>query len=409
MKKYLLLTAVLMSGTTLAMAASPEDPAPQPEPRTKIRIAPRARIAAAPGTMAYAMAYGDESMGGSYLGVDIAEITPERVSALKLKEERGVEIKNVDQDAPAGKAGLKTGDVILDLNGQRVEGEEGLRRMLRETPGGRTVTLGIWRDGALQQIKVTPASKKEYMSKIYKEKMKDMKEWKFATPEPMIAPRVEIPRIEMPAIDVVVRSYSRTTGMMVDNLTPQLGEFFGVKSGEGVLVRSVEKGSVAEASGLKAGDVIVKVDDERISDRNDFNRAMRRKEGKTNIGIIREKREQTVNMNIPPRRTPKGDDESFLRFPDLERGFETQDFEFAPSDFDFDFDFDDMAPGYDRVALPKRIGPAFAFAAPLALPKMEVEDPNIDMIEINDDAPSPFADHDDDQCPDDSGIQVMRF
>ncbi len=398
-----------MGSTTLMMAATPEDPTPQVEPRTKIRIAPRARIAATPGAMAYAMAYGDESMGGSYLGVDIAEITSDRVAALKLKEERGVEIKNVDQDAPAGKAGLKTGDVILDFNGQRVEGEEGLRRMLRETPGGRTVTLGIWRDGAAQQVKVTPASKKQYMAKIYKEKMKDMKEWKYTTPEPMIAPRVEIPRIEMPAIDVVVRSYSRTTGMMVDNLTPQLGEFFGVKSGEGVLIRSVEKGSVAEASGLKAGDVIVKVDDERISDRNDFNRALRRKEGKTNIVVVRDKREQTLNMTIPPRRAPRGDDESFLRFPDLERGFESGDFEFAPNDFDFDFDFDDAAPGYDRVALPKRIGPAFAFAAPLVLPKVEAEDANIDLIEVNDETPTPFADHDDNQCPDDSGIQLMRF
>ena len=85
--------------------------------------------------------------GRSYLGVDISDVTSDRVGPLKLKEERGVEIVSVDQDAPAGKAGLKEHDVILEFDGNKVESEEQLRRMLRETPPGRTVTLGISRDG----------------------------------------------------------------------------------------------------------------------------------------------------------------------------------------------------------------------------------------------------------------------
>ena len=60
---------------------------------------------------------GDES-GSSYLGVDTSDVTKDRMSALKLNKEEGVEITMVDQDAPAGKAGLKEGDVILALNGQ---------------------------------------------------------------------------------------------------------------------------------------------------------------------------------------------------------------------------------------------------------------------------------------------------
>src|SRR5437016_10821800 len=84
---------------------------------------------------------------GSYLGIDIRDITPERMNALKLKEERGVEVVALDQDAPAGKAGLKEHDVILEYNGARVEGQEQLRRLIRETPPGRTAALGISRDG----------------------------------------------------------------------------------------------------------------------------------------------------------------------------------------------------------------------------------------------------------------------
>src|SRR5678815_613889 len=59
----------------------------------------------------------EESGTSSYLGVDIADVTTERLSALKLKEEKGVEVTMVDQDAPAGKAGLKEHDVILTMNG----------------------------------------------------------------------------------------------------------------------------------------------------------------------------------------------------------------------------------------------------------------------------------------------------
>src|SRR2546426_8434454 len=101
-----------------------------------------------------AYGYGEETGTGSYLGVDISDVTSERLAALKLKDERGVEVTMVDQDAPAGKAGLKEHDVILEYNGAKVESDEQLRRMIRETPPGRKVTLGISRDGTPMTINV---------------------------------------------------------------------------------------------------------------------------------------------------------------------------------------------------------------------------------------------------------------
>jgi membrane-associated protease RseP (regulator of RpoE activity) len=344
MKNHWMLMGIIAGMTTLAAAVGPQQPAPAPMPKAKILP----RIAMAAPAAAF---YGGEETSGSYLGVDIKEITADRVAPLKLKEERGVEVLMVDQDAPAGKAGLRERDVILDFNGQRVEGHEQLSRMLRETPPGRTVTLGISRDGQPQQLKVTLASRKEYVAKVYKDKMMKVKPRAWA--DAQIAPQVE-----MPAIDVVVRSYSRATGMMVDNLTPQLGEFFGVKSGEGVLVRSVEKGSVAEAAGIRAGDVIVKVDDDRIADRNDFNRTLRRKEGKASVVVVRDKREQTFSINVPPRRRSGSDDESFMRWPDFEID-------------GFDFDFESEPEELDR-----RINHAFSYAAPqfqAALPRLVMD------------------------------------
>src|SRR5581483_5705127 len=105
----------------------------------------------------------EESGTSSYLGVDIADVTTERLSALKLKEEKGVEITMVDQDAPAGKAGLKEHDVILTMNGTAIDSGAQLRRMIHETPPGRLVTLGLSRDGQPMTVKVQLADKrKEY-------------------------------------------------------------------------------------------------------------------------------------------------------------------------------------------------------------------------------------------------------
>src|SRR6476660_9113492 len=88
--------------------------------------------------------------GGSYLGVDTRDVTADRLGELKLKEEHGVEVTLVDQDAPAGKAGIKEHDVILSINGNQVEGVEQLRRMIREIPPGRMVNIGS--TGAAQSL-----------------------------------------------------------------------------------------------------------------------------------------------------------------------------------------------------------------------------------------------------------------
>src|SRR5579883_3216932 len=77
----------------------------------------------------------------SYLGVDVIEVEKERARALNLKDEYGVEITRLDEEGPAAKAGLKKGDVVLEFNGQRVEGTQQFVRLVRETPVGRNIRL----------------------------------------------------------------------------------------------------------------------------------------------------------------------------------------------------------------------------------------------------------------------------
>lgn len=239
----------------------------------------------------------EESGGTSYLGVDTRDITPDRLAPLHLKDERGVEVTMVDQNAPAGKAGLKENDVILTMNGSDVQSVEQLRRMIRETPPGRVVTLGVSRDGQMLSIKVELGDRK----KSYSYNMgHDGKEFKFNMPVMPALPA--FPDMDLPVSVVVVHSAARS-GLMVENLTPQLGEFFGAKNGQGVLVRSVEKGSHADKAGFRAGDVIVKVNGEPIHDSGDFSHALRsRKDNTASIGFIRDKKEQTVTITLPERK-----------------------------------------------------------------------------------------------------------
>lgn len=235
----------------------------------------------------------DEGGSTSYLGVDIADVTTERLSALKLKEEKGVEVTMVDQDAPAGKAGIKEHNVILTLNGTGVESGAQLRRMIHETPAGRTITLGISREGSPMTIKVQLADKHKEFNLVSPKSGS----YNFQMPE------IHIPEMEMPAINMVVVTQSARSGLMVENLTPQLGDFFGVKDGNGVLIRSVDKGSRAEKAGFRAGDVIVKVNDEQIHDTSDFSHAVKERKGAAvNIGVIRDRKSQNINLPLPEKK-----------------------------------------------------------------------------------------------------------
>jgi serine protease Do len=258
-----------------ALAAAQEMPAPAAPPAPP---APAAKVRSTPAPAAVAK----PAKPSTYLGVDIRDVTHDHMVALKLKDERGIEIMLVDQDSPAGKAGLKEHDVILSFNGRNLQASEDLRKLIRETPPGKTVELGISRDGQPMTIKAQLADRRRAM---------------------VVAPRVEVSRIRIPRVAVpMIATLSRRNGVLVENLTPQLGEVFGVKDGEGVLIRSVDKGSPGETAGLHAGDVIVRVGNQKVAGTSDWNRLLReQKPGPVQLGIMRDKRPQTLSLTVPER------------------------------------------------------------------------------------------------------------
>src|ERR1700689_3036487 len=151
----------------------------------------------------------EDSGTTSYLGVDIADVTADRLGALKLKDEQGVEVTMVDQDAPAGKAGIKEHDVILTMNGATVESKSQLQRMIHETPAGRTVSLGLSRDGQPLTIKVQLADRRSEFHHMDRNKEGDLH-----IEIPPIPPMPNMPDFDVPNIGVVVVHSSMRSGLM---------------------------------------------------------------------------------------------------------------------------------------------------------------------------------------------------
>lgn len=232
------------------------------------------------------------SRGTSYLGVAVVEIVADRAKELHLKEERGVEVTCVDEGSPAAKAGLKPGDVVLEYNGERVEGGEQFIRLVRETPPGHSAKLLIWRNGGNQTLSATIAQRQPIMAYLPNDNPLAM------SPPPM--PEIPtMPSIRMPDIPGPLFSWrSPMLGIESESLNPQLAEFFGVK--EGVLVRMVVANSVAEKAGFKAGDVIIKVDGEKVNTSKEISGILQSARAKKNlpITVVRHQKEVILNVTL---------------------------------------------------------------------------------------------------------------
>jgi serine protease Do len=230
---------------------------------------------------------------GSYLGIGIQEITGDRAKALGLKEEGGVEITRVSPDSPAERAGLKAGDVLLTYNGTKIDGIEQLSRLVRETPVGRDVKIELWRNGSAQTV----------TARIGQHPLPGLPEgfnWRMP----------DIPRM-------IQGMRSPLLGIEAESIDGQLAQYFGVS--DGVLVRSVMKGSLAEKAGIKAGDVITRVDDARVTSAADISNRLRTARGKTvSIALMRDHKETSVNIEVPDVRPAFGRTEP-ARFVTVER------------------------------------------------------------------------------------------
>lgn len=273
----MMIPIALLGSLTLGAQTAPPPPPPPPPTSTAPLMIERYNLQAS----------------GSYLGVGIKEVDGERAKALKLREEFGVEVTNIQKESPAEKAGLQVGDVVQKYQGQRVEGLEQFIRFVRETPPGRTVRLEVMRGGGAQQLSVVMGKREKVM-------MGKM------APMPGMPGMPDMPDIRamMPDIPKAMMAWrSGMLGIEGESLAEsQLASFFGVK--EGVLVRSVVKGSAAEKAGIQAGDVVTKVNETAVSTPRDITTALKAAQsgGKESfpVTLVREKRETSVTVTMEP-------------------------------------------------------------------------------------------------------------
>jgi serine protease Do len=174
----------------------------------------------------------DGKVARGYLGVSIQPVTPELAKEFKLPDESGALVGEVRSDTPAADAGLKEGDVIVELNGKKVPDSRHLRLMVAQTPPKTKVTLKIIRDGKTKTLTATLTALPDELAGGPRDEQNELGEAKVDA----------LDGVEVADLDARTRRQT--------DIPPQV---------RGALVTNVNPDSTAAEAGLRAGDVILEI------------------------------------------------------------------------------------------------------------------------------------------------------
>jgi serine protease Do len=171
-----------------------------------------------------------------WLGIVIQELTPELAEGFGVKKDSGVLVADVMKDGPADLAGLKPGDIIVQFDGARITDVADLQKRVAAVEPGRATPLSVIRDKAPTSLTIKLG--------------------------------------EQPGEETVARGEPKgeTLGLTVEPLTPEASQRFKLTTRSGVLVTDVAAGSSGEQAGIRAGDAILEVDRQPVSDVESFRR-----------------------------------------------------------------------------------------------------------------------------------------
>jgi serine protease Do len=222
----------------------------------------------------------------AWLGVYTQSVTDEIATSYKLPVQYGVVVDDVVEDSPAEEAGLKEDDIIISFNGAKVADASDLTDLVADQKPGDKVTLKIYRDGKEQTLEATLSSRRSSNKQVFT----------FTTPR-------SGSHAYWYGDSDRKQSY---IGVSLTELSDQLAEYFGATRNGGVLISEVSEDSPAEKAGLKAGDVIVAVNDEKVTDASDVSEIITdMKAGeKANLKILRNKSPMTVAVEVAERDQP---------------------------------------------------------------------------------------------------------
>lgn len=240
---------------------------------------------------------------GARLGVDIEDVRGDDLSRLKLAEERGARVQAVTKGSAAEKAGLRENDVILAYQGEKVWSAAQLRRLVRETPPGRTVSLEVSRGGALQRLSATVEETKGDEMALGDDALH------FDVPMPAMPP---IP--PMPPVDRLLEDGGRgrrflfrerverpgRLGLTYQEVSGQLARYFKVDDGA-LLVTEVDADGPAAHAGLRAGDVIVRIAGKAVDDPDALLRALDDVPSGGDVTVTVQRDGRPVELKVTPR------------------------------------------------------------------------------------------------------------
>jgi serine protease Do len=238
-----------------------------------------------------------DGFGGS-IGVNVRDVSADEGQRAKLSPAEGAYVTRVENGSPAQKAGIQSGDIIVEFDGERVRSARQLSRLVRESPDDRTVKSTIVRDGSRRPVELMPSNDRAGFA------MPDLDRLDRQLRD--LAQRFEF-RYDGPGGRGFGGRYSGARGRLgvsLSGLSDQLATYFGVKSG--VLVTSVDMDSPAGHAGLKAGDVITAINSRTVNDPSDVLDEVRRADdgGTLALTVTRDKKELKLTAKIPERERP---------------------------------------------------------------------------------------------------------
>jgi serine protease Do len=251
--------------------------------------------------------------GAGWLGLSISEVTADKAKERKLPAARGAVVDEVTAGSPAAKAGLKGGDVVTSYNGQPVEGVLEFERLVRETPPGRTAQIAVWRDGRSQTISAevgsagaapgnAPPNTLPFSGPSGRFPGGTPPAFGPLPPGPSIPGAPGAPGQGAPGDGFRSRGAGEAPvlGVSAQDLTGQLGSYFGVPDGEGVLINNVRENSAGAKAGLMAGDVITKVDGQHVRNLAELRQQLRAKRDAKSVALTVVRKGAEISLSVQP-------------------------------------------------------------------------------------------------------------
>ncbi|HEY3307883.1 MAG TPA: Do family serine endopeptidase [Desulfuromonadaceae bacterium] len=173
-----------------------------------------------------------------YLGVQIQSMTADLAKTFKLDADKGALVSDVVKGSPADKAGVKTGDVILEFDGKQINDYNELPRLVAATPVDKKSMLTVFREGKRLELPITVAKLKEG---------------------------------ETESAAIGGANENEKLGLTVQELNKDLADRLGIKDGKALVITEVKPGSSAEEFGVSAGAVILDINGQRPESVEKFN------------------------------------------------------------------------------------------------------------------------------------------